>query len=249
MAAVDDLARQRAATLRFWREDVSVRPAGEWMDLDGVQLHTTGLAPRQWNGAFVSRTMDLEPIVPMVAAWFHERRKPWGLLIPAELELTPPGLRHETDQQVMLRRLDGLSDASPLPPRIAVTDRAPTADVAHVQSQAFGDPYDVTLAFVAPSLGPKAAPPQKTLTAYEVHEPVGCATVVFTDGVAGIYGVAVRDNWRRRGIGAALTAMCLQHAVASGCDLAYLNPSEIGHRMYASLGFVDALPMRVWVPD
>jgi GNAT superfamily N-acetyltransferase len=249
MTAVDDLARQRAATLRFWREDVSVRPAGEWMDLDGVQLHTTGLAPRQWNGAHVSRATDLEPIVPMVAAWFHERRKPWGLLIPAELELTPPGLRHETDQPVMLRRLDGLHDVSPLPPRIAMTDRAPTADVAQVQSEAFGDPYEVTLAFVAPSLGPKAAPPQKTFTAYDVHEPVGSATVVLMDGVAGIYGLAVRDTWRRRGIGAALTATCLQHAAASGCDLAYLNPSEIGYRIYASLGFVDAPAMRVWVPD
>jgi hypothetical protein len=43
--------------------------------------------------------------------------------------------------------------------------------------------------------------------------------------------------------------MCLQRAAASGCDLAYLNPSEGGYRTYASLGFVDALPMRIWVPD
>src|SRR3954471_1058368 len=230
MAAVDDLARQRAATFRFWREDVGVRPGGEWMDLDGVYLHTTGLQQRQWNGAHVSRAMDLEPIVPLVAAWFRERRKPWGLLIPAELGLTPPGLRHATDQPVMMLRL-GTVPAPPPPARIAVTDRAPTVDVVRVQSEAFGDPYDVTHAFLAPQLGPKAAPPQKTLTAYDVHEPVGCATVVQLDGVAGIYGVAVREKWRRRGIGAALTAMCLQRALANGCDLAYLNPSDIGYRM------------------
>ena len=248
MAAVDDLARQRAATFRFWREDVAVRPAGEWMDLDGVHLHTTGLEPRHWNGAHVTRAMDLEPIVPLVAAWFRERRKPWGLLIPTELGLTPPGLTHATDQPVMLLRLDAPHESA-VPAGIAVTDRAPTADVAQVQSEAFGDPYDVTLAFVAPTLGPKAAQPQQTLTAYDVHEPVGCATVVRMDGVAGIYGVAVREGWRRRGIGAALTAMCMQRAAAAGCDLAYLNPSEIGYGMYASLGFVDAPPMRVWVPD
>jgi GNAT superfamily N-acetyltransferase len=68
------------------------------------------------------------------------------------------------------------------------------------------------------------------------------------DGVAGIYGVAVRGGWRRRGIGAALTSSCLQHAATEGCDLAYLNPSPIGYAMYASLGFVEVLPMRVWVP-
>jgi GNAT superfamily N-acetyltransferase len=171
-----------------------------------------------------------------------------GAADPAELDLTPPGLSHVTDQKVMIRRLDALPDA-PVPGGIAVTDRAPTVDVARVQSEAFGDPYDVTLAFVAPTLGPKAAPPQKTLTAYDVHEPVGCATIVQMDGVAGIYGVAVLEKWRRRGIGAALTALCLQRAAALGCDLAYVNPSDIGYGMYASLGFVDALPMRVWVPE
>jgi predicted N-acetyltransferase YhbS len=69
------------------------------------------------------------------------------------------------------------------------------------------------------------------------------------DGVAGIYGVAVRDAWRRRGIGAGLTALCLRRARDAGCDLAYLNPSDAGYGVYASLGFVDAAPMRIWLPD
>jgi GNAT superfamily N-acetyltransferase len=248
MAVVDDMARQRAATLRFWREDVSVRPGGDWADLDGVQVHTTGLAPRHWNGATVSRPVELAPLIPRIASWFAERDKPWGLLIPAELDLTPPGLAHLTDQKVMLRRLDALPPVV-LPVGLAVDEHASPEQVTRVQSEAFGDPYDVTLAFVAPTLGPSAAPPQQTLTAYDDGEPVGCATVVLMDEAAGVYGVAVRDDWRRRGIGAALTAMCLHRAAAAGCDLAYLNPSEIGYGMYASLGFVDAPPMRIWVPD
>jgi GNAT superfamily N-acetyltransferase len=248
MAVVDDLARQRAATFRFWREDVAVRPAGAWTEIDGVQLHTTGLEPRHWNGAHVTRATDLAPVVPQVEAWFAERRKPWGLLIPDELELTPPGLRQAADQKVMLLRLEGLV-ATAMPAGVAVTDRAPTADVARVQSQAFGDPYDVTLAFVRPTLGPQAAPPQKTLTAYAGVDAIGSATVVMMDGVAGVYGVGVREDWRRKGVGAALTSMSLAHAQQAGCDLAYLNPSDIGYSMYASMGFVDAPPMRVWVPD
>jgi GNAT superfamily N-acetyltransferase len=136
-----------------------------------------------------------------------------------------------------------------VPAGLEVTGRAVTTDVAKVQSEAFGDPYDVTLAFVAPTVGPAAAPPQRTLTAYDGDEPVGVATVAWMGTVAGIYGVAVREPWRRRGIGAALTARCLHRAASAGCDLAYLNPSEIGYGVYASLGFVDAPPMRVWVPD
>jgi GNAT superfamily N-acetyltransferase len=245
---VDDLARQRAATCRFWREDVSVRPGGDCADLDGVQVHTTGLAPRHWNGAQVSRPVDLTVLVPRIAEWFAERGKPWGLLVPAELELAPPGLTHATDQRVMLRQLDELPDA-PLPAGMTITARSVPAHVARVQSESFGDPYDVTLAFVTPTLGPLAAPPQETVTVYDGDEPVGCATVARMDGVAGIFGVAVRERWRRGGIGAGLTALCLQRAAAGGCDLAYLNPSEIGYGVYTSLGFADALPMRVWLPD
>ncbi len=248
MAAMDDLSRQRTATVRFWREDVGARPAGAWADLGGVQVHTTGLAPRHWNGAFATRSMDLGPIVPLVSTWFAERGKPWGLLVPAEFAMTPPTLTHLADQPVMLRRLESAAKAT-IPAGISVTDRAPTADVATVQSEAFGDPYDVTLAFVAPTLGPHAAPPQQTWTAYDGAEPVGCATAAQMDGVVGVYGVAVREQWRCRGIGAALTALCLQQARDAGCDLAYLNPSDIGYRMYASLGFVGAPPMRIWVPD
>jgi len=246
-ARVDDLARQRAATYRFWREDVGVRPGGAWADLDGVQVHTTGLAPRHWNGAHVTRHTDLGAAVPRVAEWFAQVDKPWGLLIPAELELTPPGLAHATDQKVMLLRLDELRGA-PLPAELDVRTGASAGDVATVQSEAFGDQYDVTLAFVAPTLAPSAAPPQQTLTAYDGDEPVGCATVVLMDDVAGIYGVAVRESWRRRGVGAGITALCLRRARDAGCDLAYLNPSDIGYRMYASLGFSDAAPMRIWLP-
>jgi predicted N-acetyltransferase YhbS len=175
------------------------------------------------------------------------RDKPWGLLVPAELDVAPPGLVRAADQKVMLLRLDTMQ-AAPLPMGIDTTHRAPLNDVALVQSEAFGDSYDVTRAFVAPTLGPTAAPPQLTVTAYDEGEPVGCATVARMDRVAGIYGVAVRRAWRRRGLGAALTSICLREAAAAACDLAYLNPSEIGYGVYASLGFVDAAPMRIWVP-
>jgi GNAT superfamily N-acetyltransferase len=246
MPAMDDLARQRAATIRFWREDVSRRSGGDWTELDGVQLHTTGLPPRHWNGAFVTRAVDLGPLIPRVAQWFAARDKPWGLLVPAELDLTAPGLRHVDDQRVMLLRLGALQDA---PLDLPARSDAPAADVARVQSEAFEDEYGVTLEFVAPTIGPDAAPPQETWTAYDGAEPVGCATVVVLDGVAGIYGVAVRGAWRRNGLGAGLTALCLRRARDEGCDLAYLNPSDLGYGVYASLGFVDALPMRIWVPD
>lgn len=241
----DLLTRQRAATYRFWREDVEQRPGGAWADLGGVQVHTTGLPPRHWNGAFLTGDADLERVVPQVAAWFAARSKPWGLLVPAEREVEPPGLVHALDQPVMLRDLRDL----PAGAAVEVRGDAPAADVARVQAEAFGDPYALSLAFVTPTLRPDARPPQRTVVTYDGAEPVGCATVAFLDGMAGVYGVAVRAGWRRRGLGAGLTVQCLELARDAGCDAVYLNPSAMARGVYAALGFENAAPFRVWVPE
>jgi predicted N-acetyltransferase YhbS len=245
---MDDLSRQRAAAARFWREDVTERPAGEWAVFDGVQVHTTGLSPRHWNGAFWRSACDLDGVLPEVAAWFAERDKPWGLLVPAEAHVEPPGLSHAADQRVMLRGT-GTVPAAPLPARVRISADAPASDVALVQAEAFGDMFETSLAFVTPTLTPTARPPQTTLTAHEGREPVGCATVAIMDDVAGVFGVSVREAWRRRGLGAALTAAVMRVAADAGCDLLYLNPSELGYGVYAQLGFIDASPFHVWVPD
>jgi GNAT superfamily N-acetyltransferase len=244
---VDGLARQRAAQVRYWRDDATTRPGGEWVLLDGVQAHTTGLPPRQWNGAHLLGPCDLEAVLPQAAAWFAERGKPWGLLVPTELDLTPPGMEHVTDQPVMLRGPDDLP-APALPAGLAIRWDAPATEVAGVQAEGFGDPFDLALAFVAPQLAPGALPRQRTATAYDGDQPIGVATVALMDDVAGIYGVAVRQRWRRRGVGAALTAAVAAAAVADGCDLLYLNPSAEGHGVYASLGFRDAPPYGIWHP-
>lgn len=248
MLGVDAVGRQRIAQYRYWREDVSGRPDGAWADLDGVQVHTTGLDPLHWNGAHLTRPTDLSVVLPEVRAWFAARDKPWALLAAAELDAQPPGLRHVTDQNVMLLTEPAHSPRPVLPAGLTVRLDAPAADIALVQSEAFGDPYDVALAFVEPFVRPAALPPQQTLTAYEGCEPVGCATVAVMGDVAGIYGVAVRDRCRRRGLGAHLTGAMVGLAVAAGCDLVYLNPSQIGYGVYARLGFSDATPYRIWVP-
>ena len=244
---MDDLARQRAAQLRYWRDDASTRPGGECAVFEGVQAHTTGLAPRHWNGAHLAAPCDLGTVLPQVAAWFAVRRKSWGLLVPAELEIRPPGMHHVTDQRVMLREATDLPTPA-LPGRLTVRWDAPAADVAGVQAEAFGDAYDTALAFVTPQLAEGALPPQRTVTSYDGQEPVGVATVARMDAVAGVYGVAVRERWRRHGIGAALTAQVMAAAAADGCDLLYLNPSDAGYGVYVSLGFRDAPPLRIWHP-
>lgn len=237
----DLLARQRTATLAFWRAECSPRPAGAWAQIGDVQVHTTGLAPRQWSGAFVTRAVA-SPTYTAVASWFRERSQDYAVLVPAELDHAPPGCSHLLDQPVMLRPL-----AEPVAADLAglhVSWTPPAEDVAIVQALAFDVDLDLSREFVGPTLAVHPA-----VVAYDGDLPVACASAAVTGDVLGVFGVAVRASHRRRRIGRAVTALALERGRDLGCDLAYLNPSLMAYAGYARLGFTDAPPMRVWVPE
>lgn len=237
--AVDVRERQRRASWRVWQADVATRPHGDWADLGGVVVHATGLPVRHWNGAHLTDPSGLDRL-DEVAAWFAARALPWGLLVPAELWLAPPGMEHVTDQKVQVRRLAGL------PPVPALDLRWDDGEgAAAVQADAFDDELDVERAFVLPKLVHDAC---AVVTAHEEGRPVSTATLVVVDDVAAVFGVATLGSHRRRGLGRAVTLAVLHEAVRRGADLAYLNPSELGDPVYRALGFVDELPWRVWAP-
>ncbi len=233
---MNPLARQRAATVAVWRADVATRPAGDWADLGGLALHTTGLAAVHWNGAHLTHPGGLAHLGE-AHAWFAERRMPWAVLVPAELDLDP-GTPHVTDQAVMLRSLDHLPASPPLTMRWDDAEGA-----AAVQAEAFGDPLAMATAFVVPKLRNAAC---AVAVASDEAGPVASATLVTVNGVAGIYGVGTVPAARRRGLGRALTVAVLHEARRRGCDLAFLNPSPAGYGVYAGLGFADAPPWRIY---
>lgn len=76
--------------------------------------------------------------------------------------------------------------------------------------------------------------------------PVATASVLLTGATAGLYFVATRPAWRRRGHGAAMTSAALDLARTAGADLAVLGSSAVGHSLYRSLGFTDAGEHRIY---
>jgi GNAT superfamily N-acetyltransferase len=218
-----------------WQVDVATRPHGDWADLGGVAVHTTGIPVRHWNGAHLTDPMGLDRIDD-VATWFAQREMPWGLLVPAEYD--QPSLPHLTDQRVMLRDLEDL------PPAPDVELRWDTAtDAAAVQAAAFDDDPEEAEAFVQPKVLNAAC---GVVTAYDGQLAVSTATLVVVDGVVAVFGVATLPSHRRQGFGRAVTLAVLHEGRRRGADLAYLNPSDSGGPVYRALGFVDAPPWRVW---
>jgi GNAT superfamily N-acetyltransferase len=70
-------------------------------------------------------------------------------------------------------------------------------------------------------------------------------------GLAGIYCVATREEHRKRGLGAHLTAEPLRIAGALGYRVGVLQSTAAGHPVYLGLGFADfaAIPMFARMPQ
>ena len=77
------------------------------------------------------------------------------------------------------------------------------------------------------------------LVAQTGGEPVATAMAFDHGADCGIYNVGTVEHARRRGFGAALTALHLHDAVARGCETASLQATPMAERMYASVGFRD----------
>ncbi len=233
---MDLLARQRAATVAVWQADVAVRPAGEWVDLGGLALHTTGFDVPYWNGAHLTDPAGLAHL-DEARTWFAARARPWGLLVPSELDLTVD-LPSLGEQRCMARDLTDLPAVPDLDLRGGTGP-----DVLAVQADAFGDPE---LEQFLATKGLLAACTH--VTAYDAGHPVATARGIWVDGVVAVYGVGTVGTHRRQGLGRAVTLAVLHEGVRQGCDLAVLNPSDLGYRMYAALGFSDLPPWRIYDP-
>jgi ribosomal protein S18 acetylase RimI-like enzyme len=220
-----------------WQADVATRPAGDWADLGGVAVHTTGIPVRHWNGAHLTGPSGLERL-DAVDAWFAGRGMPWALLVPSDLGLVPPGMAQVTVQRVMLRDLEALP---PVPDTRQRWD--PAEDASVVQAAAFESPLAEARAFVTPKLVNAAC---AVVTAYDGDDPVSTATLVVVEGVAAVFGVGTAPAYRRRGLGRATTLAVLHEGRRRGADLAYLNPSDSGEPVYRALGFTDAPGWDVW---
>ncbi|BCB74678.1 GNAT family N-acetyltransferase [Phytohabitans flavus] len=66
---------------------------------------------------------------------------------------------------------------------------------------------------------------------------VGTAALLDRAGVAGVYVVTTREEYRRRGIAAATTAAALDLARLRGLRVATLQASEAGAEVYRRMGF------------
>jgi len=217
--------------------------------LPGIRLMASGLPHAQWNHGDVSDPARVDWTA--VRAWYAARAGgkgvPWGVQVPAGTPL-PRG------RFLFRKRCMGLPasdlNAATLPAGVTIR-RATAGDLAvaiAIDSAAFGAPPQVAGPWLAPRL---AAPGFTVAIASLDDEPVAIGTAILTNEQAGacvgIFGVAVLDHARRRGIAGGLTSWLVERAFGQGATLAHLHPdSDAAQRVYARLGFVETAGLDIY---
>ena len=77
-------------------------------------------------------------------------------------------------------------------------------------------------------------------------EPVSCGTVFITTESAGIYDVATKEEYRKKGFGSAIFNYLLGIAKQSGLEYCILQASADGAGIYKKMGFLEACNINIY---
>lgn len=247
MTEADLNARVRTAHADMWQVEGRLREplGGGALELRGIRLMASGLAHPQWNNGDVT---DPDADVEGAREFFAQRGLPWGVRVPA-------GMPWPHGRHLFHKRLMGLSaaDFRPAPEvlglRVELAEPADLDAVVAVDSASFGEDPALVRPWYSPHI---SAPGAEVALATLGGEPVATAFTVRSDGRAGpclyLGGVAVLEQARRRGVGAAISSRLLARGFAAGAELAHLNPdNDAAARIYERLGFTETTGFDVYV--
>jgi GNAT superfamily N-acetyltransferase len=143
-------------------------------------------------------------------------------------------------------------DLSIIPERVPVPEEYRIQQVEDMESmkiwlKTFLLGYSFSPDWEAPSLdfmlSTLSDPNGTSYLAFVNDQPVAVSTVLYRAGVAGIFNVATLKEWRGKGLGAAVTLQPLLSAQAKGYRVGTLQSSDMGYKVYQSLGFKEVCRM------
>lgn len=126
----------------------------------------------------------------------------------------------------------------------SAADRALWGELA-AQGTGFEDPAVRALAALEPRIPAERLDGQVRILAEYRGRPVATGALVTSGDYAGVYAVSTLPEFRRRGIGRAITQYALQLGAAGGARTGFLQSSPMGLHVYESLGFREVFSYRL----
>ena len=214
-------------------------------DSGGLMRRATGSPLPFFSWLYVTSDDVDEDALADAVAWFDARDQPFSVRLR----------EHQTTRYDATLRSLGFGPELEMPGMVAtpIPSVTGTPDGLTVERVADLPSYDEFTARVAPGapgdwlttdayrsfMTPHAlADPDLAMFVGRVDgRPLANAAARVDDGVVVVFAVGTEPAYRRRGIGAAMTAAALEWGREQGADLAFLTSSEMAKRMYGSMGF------------
>jgi len=113
-----------------------------------------------------------------------------------------------------------------------------------ILAEAFGTSVQMMNDLIRPSL---LASEARGYLGYLDGRPVATSALIPSDGVAGVYNVSTLPEYRKRGLGEAMTWHAVREGARGGCRIGSLQASAMGQPVYARMGFRNIAPYETFV--
>ena len=247
--------RIRAAYVEGSRRRALSVEGGEVVEIDGLVVALTNLPEPALNGAVVAREpQDSDAALAAAEEEFRRRGHPFfgielerGRHPAVEEAVRRAGLTLLLSHPAMSARPVDLPSGGAVPAGVRIErleDPSRLPDLQAVDLDAFGGDPDVTARFLGP--GALGADHNRVFLAWGDGRAIGAGTAWLLLGTIGIFGVAVVEHARGRGIGAALTIEAAR-TFGDQVDLAWLHPTDLARPLYERLGFRAVADWDIWV--
>lgn len=257
MPAHDDAdlqARAAANVAEAFRRLARHDPRGAIEEADGLATLATSIPYPLFNAAFLARPADDPARLARRVRAFYARAGHPGLLLAEDAAAV--------ERAAPLIRAAGLTPGDPIPGMLLAPIPDPPPAPAGLEIRLVGDP--ATLRAYNDTLAAGYGIPRDWLTIFDdpatlhLHDfafylglldgaPVATAMRFTSHRIAGVYNVATLPDYRRRGLGAALTWRAAADGRAEGCLASALQSSAEGFPVYARMGYRHVADYQTWV--
>ena len=237
-----------ADTFTFW-EGFARLPGGSVAREGDATLYRSGVAHPNYNGVLgahsnVDAVLDLVRSWSLPARWLVSSASAGGI----EDAFRARGWTMGDEYPAMIApiaslpapRLDGITVET-------VDTDAQRAEWLDVLCDGFGISGDGATAVAAVHAWPMRHDPERLYLLLRREGAAVATTMLHTpSGVAGVYGVAVRRDRRRQGLGALATLVAAHAGAERGHTMAMLQATRDGFPVYERLGFRTICAFRSW---
>lgn len=231
-------------------------PNGDTRQFGSTTAVSVGVPTPIYNRIFAFDPLSDEELMTAVA-WMEDRQLPFAVTVTESALDTVESLAPDVGLELSAEAPQpepgmALPSLAEIPPNetaaniVKITDDAGLDEFIAVASRVFELDRDICRQVNSDSLLEDAE--MGMFLGRVDGQAAACGRLVQTGDLAGVYAIGVIEEYRRRGIGAAMTWVVLRAGREAGCHVGVLSSSEMAYPLYQQMGFETVVNYYHFVP-